>query len=175
LTAAYRIRRQIGIDAGHRIRLHGSKCRHLHGHRYTVEAVCEAGELADTGEQAGMVLDFAFLKDEMLGEIDSPCDHGFIAEVADTDLLALFTPAGTEPAEFAQALDAVVREQGFALPDDTALGTKLYVIGVPPTAENLARHWFERLAPRVAVRSAGRARLVRIVVWETPNCAAEWP
>ena len=175
MTAAYRIRRQIGIDAGHRIRLHGSKCRHLHGHRYTVEAVCEAAELAEAGEQTGMVLDFAFLKDEMLGEIDSPCDHGFIAEAADTELLALFTPAGTDPGEFAQALAEEVNAQGFAVSTDTALGTKLSVIGAPPTAEILARHWFERLAPRVAQRSAGRARLTRVVVWETPNCAAEWP
>jgi 6-pyruvoyltetrahydropterin/6-carboxytetrahydropterin synthase len=175
LTAAYRIRRQIGIDAGHRIRLHGSKCRHLHGHRYTIEAVCEADQLAGEGEQAGMVLDFAFLKDEMIGQIDAPCDHGFIAELADIELLAMFTPAEAGRVEFVEKLDTAVREQGFAVPDHTALGTKLYVIPVPPTAENLARHWFERLAPRVAARSEGRARLARVVVWETPNCAAEWP
>ena len=175
MTAAFRIRRQIGIDAGHRIRLHGSKCRHLHGHRYTIEAVCEAEQLAATGEQAGMVLDFAFLKDEMMREIDSPCDHGFIAELADIDLLAMFAPAGMGGAEFAQQLEAGVRDCGFANPQATALDTKLYVIAVPPTAENLARHWYERLGPRVAARSDGRARLVRLVVWETPNCAAEWP
>ncbi|MES1939034.1 6-pyruvoyl-tetrahydropterin synthase [Salinisphaera sp. T5B8] len=175
MTAAFRIRRQIGIDAGHRIRLHGSKCRHLHGHRYTIEAVCEAEQLAATGEQAGMVLDFAFLKDEMMREIDSPCDHGFIAELADVELLALFTPPDQDRAGFTQALKESVVSNGFASTTQTALGSKLYVIDVPPTAENLARHWFERLAPRVAARSEGRARLTRMVVWETPNCAAEWP
>ncbi|WP_114389441.1 6-carboxytetrahydropterin synthase [Notoacmeibacter marinus] len=175
MTNAYRIARRIGIDAGHRIRLHGSKCRNLHGHRYTIEAVCEAEHLAQEGEQAGMVLDFSFLKDEMMGEIDAPCDHGFIAEIADSECLAMFAPGGVFVENFIDALRESVEKDGFAATTKTTLGTKLYVIGAPPTAENLARHWFERLAPRIAERSEGRARLAKIVVWETPNCAAEWP
>ncbi|RLQ88395.1 6-pyruvoyl trahydropterin synthase family protein [Notoacmeibacter ruber] len=175
MTNAYRITRRIGIDAGHRIRLHGSKCRNLHGHRYTIEAVCEAHELAGSGEQAGMVLDFGFLKDEMMAEIDSPCDHGFIAEAADQDLLTMFAPKSEDAGAFIDTLRQAVEKQGFAQTVETALGTKLYVIGPPPTAENLARHWFERLASRVEKRSEGRARLVKLVVWETPNCSAEWP
>jgi len=43
-----------------------------------------------------------------------------------------------------------------------------------PTAECLARHWFERLASRVASRSDGMAELVRVSVWETPNCRADY-
>ena len=62
----YTVARQIGIDAGHRIQTHGSKCRHLHGHRYLIEAVCEAGHLHQGGEQTDMVLDFGFLKEEMM-------------------------------------------------------------------------------------------------------------
>lgn len=175
MTSAYRITRRIGIDAGHRIRLHGSKCRNLHGHRYTIEAVCEAVQLADDGEQAGMVLDFGFLKDEMMNEIDAPCDHGFIAEIGDFGVLEMFAPESQTAEGFMQGLAKAVAESGHAATTETRLGTKLYVIGTPPTAENLARHWFERLAPRVEARSEGRAKLVKITVWETPNCAAEWP
>lgn len=170
----YRITRRIGIDAGHRIRLHGSKCRHLHGHRYEVEATCAASTLHEGGEQAGMVLDFGFLKDEMMRVIDAPCDHGFIAELADVALLETFAPEGRDPAEWRAQLAEAVERDGFALTTDTRLGTRLYVIAMPPTAEALAKHWFERLAPLVRTRSDGLARLQRLRVWETPNCWAEW-
>ena len=52
---------------------------------------------------------------------------------------------------------------------------KLYVVPFVPTAENLAKHWFERLAPRVDARTEGRASLLKVLVWETPNCSAEYP
>ena len=51
---------------------------------------------------------------------------------------------------------------------------KLYVIGFPPTAECLARHWFERLGPAIARRSGGHAELTGVRVWETPNCWADF-
>ena len=40
------VRRQIGIDAGHRVMTHGSKCRNMHGHRYTIEAHCQTGQMS---------------------------------------------------------------------------------------------------------------------------------
>jgi 6-pyruvoyltetrahydropterin/6-carboxytetrahydropterin synthase len=144
---AYRITREIGIDAGHRVPQHGSKCRSLHGHRYTIQATCE-GPLAQAGEETGMVLDFGFLKDEMMGEIDEPCDHALILWNQDP-LIGILT--GQEGC------------------------TKLYQVAFSPTAENLARHWFERLAPRVAARTGGRATLTNLRVLETPNCWADYP
>ena len=33
--------RRIGIDMGHRVPDHGSKCRNPHGHRYEILATCE--------------------------------------------------------------------------------------------------------------------------------------
>ena len=70
----FRITRFIEIDAGHRIMTHGSKCRHLHGHRYRIEAECAAKAVQPDGVQTGMVLDFGFLKEEMVEIIDRPCD-----------------------------------------------------------------------------------------------------
>lgn len=170
------VTRQIGIDAGHRIASHGSKCRHLHGHRYLVEARCRArgGRLHDQGEQAGMVLDFGFLKDEMMAVIDEPCDHGLILDVSDTAILALFAPPGADPAAWMSALAARVRGEGYALVDGAHMDQKLYLIPYPPTAECLARHWHERLAPAVERRSDGMAELESVIVWETPNCYAEF-
>jgi 6-pyruvoyltetrahydropterin/6-carboxytetrahydropterin synthase len=172
----YRITRQIGIDAAHRIAQHGSKCRNLHGHRYMVEASCQArsGKLHETGEEGGMVLDFGFLKEEMLTVIDETCDHGLILDVADRALLAFFAPDSADADTWMDDLAARVATQGYVQVADARLGQKLYLIPYPPTAECLARHWFERLAPRVAGRSGGWAELTALTVWETPNCYAEF-
>ncbi|MDA8233003.1 MAG: 6-carboxytetrahydropterin synthase [Magnetospirillum sp.] len=171
---SYRVSRRIEIDAGHRIMTHGSKCRHLHGHRYAIEAVCEARDVHHDGEQTDMVVDFGFLKEEMLAAIDQPCDHGFIAALADRDLLAAFAPAGAEPEIWLAGLAAEVERRGAALTNDTRLATKLYVVPFQPTAECLAKHWFRCLEEPVRRRSAGTARLVGVRVWETPNCVAEY-
>lgn len=174
MTAPYRVSRRIEIDAGHRIMTHGSKCRHLHGHRYGIEAVCEAADLHRDGEQTDMVVDFGFLKEEMLRAIDAPCDHGFIAALADRELLTMFAPAGRDTAEWLARLEAEVRENGEATTTDTRLGTKLTVVTFQPTAECLAKHWFLKLVDPVTRRSGGTARLVAVRVFETPNCAAEY-
>lgn len=146
-TNRFSITREIGIDAAHRVPLHGSKCKGLHGHRYTIQAVC-TGRLFVGGEQDGMVLDFGFLKDEMMQVIDGPCDHGTILQEGDP------------------LVDVLVK---------APVPTKLYLLREAPTAENLARHWYGLLAPRVTLRSDGLAGLARVIVWETPNCQAEYP
>jgi 6-pyruvoyltetrahydropterin/6-carboxytetrahydropterin synthase len=170
--STFRVRRRIEIDAGHRIMTHGSKCRNLHGHRYVIEVECEASHLHPSGEQTDMVVDFGFLKDEMMRLIDAPCDHGFIASSADTELLALFAPQGA--AGWAESILAEVKDKGAALTTSTRMGTKLYVVPFQPTAECLAKHWFEVLVAPVRKRSDACARLVAVRVWETPNCMAEY-
>lgn len=172
----FAITRKIEIDAGHRIASHASKCRHLHGHRYVVEASCRAatGELVGSGEQAGMVLDFGFLKDEMVRIIDHFCDHGLILAVDDTALLRMFAPEVIDADGWIDAIAGDVAADGFALRTDARIEQKLYVIGFPPTAECLARHWFERLGPAIARRSGGHAELTGVRVWETPNCWADF-
>ena len=152
---SYTVTRQIAIDAGHRVMTHGSKCRHLHGHRYTIEASCLADHLQAGGEQSDMVLDFGFLKDEMMAEIDGPCDHGFLAHVEDADLLAMFCPEQADPAAWIAAIRTTVGRDKFCLTTATRLGTKLYVLDVNPTAEQLCRHWFGRSSPWLPPGAAG--------------------
>lgn len=161
-TAEHLISRRIEIDAAHRVMRHRGKCRNLHGHRYVVEAWC-AGPLA-AREQEGMVLDFAFLKEEMVALVDEHCDHGAIFFVDDPLLHALLGPDA--------GLKSAVDREGFAC-KESPFG-KFYVLPYSPTAENLARHWFGRLQPRIGARSDGRARLVMVKVWETPNCWAAY-
>ena len=170
----FTVTRQISIDAGHRVMTHGSKCRHLHGHRYTIEAVCLSDHLQNRGEQSDMVVDFGFLKEEMMAEIDAPCDHGFLAQIADVELLSMFQPDRDDFLQWLADLQTVVAHDGYCLTTDTKLGTKLYVLDVNPTAEQLSRHWYKRLAPRVAERSGGQAKLAELIVWETPNCRASY-
>lgn len=170
------VTRSIGIDAGHRIMTHGSKCKHLHGHRYTIDATCEAigGELHGEGEQTDMVVDFGFLKDEMMKHIDEPCDHGLILSIQDEEVLKMFAPENQEFSEWLGSKRNEVVEQGFCETTDAKLSMKLYLADFQPTAESLAHHWFRRLSAPVHNRSSQMARLLQIKVWETPNCSAEY-
>jgi len=174
MTEQHLITREIGIDAGHRVTFHGSKCRNLHGHRYTIQATCQ-GPLFTEGEQTGMVLDFGFLKEEMVNQIDVPCDHGQIIWAGDHEVLGMFAYVN-DSIDYAWVDDiaAIAEREGFAQ-TASPLGLKVYVVPFMPTAENLARHWFERLTPRVVGRSDGKATLLKVKVWETPNCSAEYP
>ncbi len=174
MPAPFRVSRRIEIDAAHRIMTHGSKCRNLHGHRYGIEVICEAVSLHDQGEQSGMVVDFGFLKEEMMIAIDQPCDHGFMAALADRDLLAMFAPSGHVSDQWIADIGAQVAAHGEATTTQTRLGTKLTVMPMQPTAEGLAQHWYGKLAGPVQTRSGGTARLVSVKVFETPNCWAEY-
>ena len=174
---AYTITRHVEIDAGHRVMTHRSKCRHLHGHRYTVEATCITSDdrLHDSGEQTDMVLDFGFLQEEMLHAIHAPCDHSFIVALADTELLDMLAPPDKLTASlWHQTLTAEIQEVGFCATSTGRLKTRLYVVPFQPTAERLARHWFERLAPAVTRRSTGLSTLFSVVVWETPKSHASY-
>jgi 6-pyruvoyltetrahydropterin/6-carboxytetrahydropterin synthase len=164
------IDRKIEIDAAHRVHLHGSKCGQLHGHRYSVHAVC-SGSLAEGGEEDGMVMDFGFLKEEMISVIDNCCDHGLILSESDP-LLKIFLSKDCKnhpiigPSGFNFILNSIVY--------DVSIG-KIYIIKNTPTAENLAQHWFLRLAPKIKSETNDRAVLERVIVFETPNCYASYP
>lgn len=160
------ITREIGIDMGHRVTYHGSKCRNLHGHRYTVHATC-SGPLYASGEQEGMVLDFGFLKEEMMNEIDTPCDHGMCLWIEDP-LLSTFTD--DEGIAFARHM---IKLNGYF--ETNLITGKMYIVPFVPTAENLAKHWFERLTPKILKRTDNQAKLEFVKVWETPNCSASYP
>ena len=159
MSQLFRITREIGIDAAHRVPEHGSKCRSLHGHRYTVQATWEGALVTQAGDAAeGMVEDFSQLKQWMLEEIDLPCDHGTILYAQDPllSVLTLEHPV--------QIPVAVLGRWG-----------KLYVVPFIPTAENLARHWFERLQSRTLTGLPRSCRIATVRVYETPNCWADFP
>lgn len=74
------ITRTFGIDMGHRLQKHESKCRNVHGHRYTIEVSCRGLVKLD---DVGRVIDFGVLKEKVGSWLDDVFDHGFVAEDGD--------------------------------------------------------------------------------------------
>ncbi len=169
MSPHYLIECRIEFDAGHRITHHGSKCRNLHGHRYTVVAVC-SGPLITTGEQQGMVIDFDFLREEMNKTIMECCDHTMMLWI-DDPLAQNFID---DPKRFENEIRPEVAKNGGYRTDQSLVGA-LYFMSAVPTAENLAAHWFEKLHPKVRERSGHQAQLHQIKVYETPEFIAVYP
>ena len=95
-----------------------------------------------------------------------------ILSIDDADMLSLFCPAEEGFGSWQAALRSRVAANGHVATGACRFGQKLYVIAPQPTAECLARHWFDVLAPAVRDRSEGHAELIQVRVEETPNCWA---
>ena len=155
----YSASRQIEIDAAHRVPRHGSKCRQVHGHRYVIDAVVEAEEVYESGEQQGMAMDFGFMKDIMTEVIHDTCDHRLLLYQEDPLCELLREVCDKMPA-------GMLEEVGLA---------GIVELPVVPTAENLAQYWFSQVYTRMTqdIR-AQNCRLAQVVVHETPNCSASY-
>ena len=129
------VTKQIEIDLGHRLMNHKSKCSRYHGHRYKIEVGVDDKVTIKKGvSDEGMVIDFGDLKEIMMQEIDAKFDHRFIIEKG--DLLS----------------DSAFRSLG------------IIEVDFPPTAENLAKHWYLLIEPKL--------RISYVKVWETPTSTA---
>ncbi len=149
MSGRFAITRRLEFDAGHRIPHHGSKCRHVHGHRYVLELTLTGSLVTTPGaSDEGMVMDFSDVKALALAHLVEHWDHAFLAWCDDP---------------VAQAIAA-------AMPDHRTVW-----LDVVPTAENLARLAYETLAPVFAARYGERLQLSRVRLYETPNCWADFP
>ena len=146
----YGLQAEAHFDAAHFLTDYHGKCENLHGHRWRVVATIEVAELQGAeagghlrddgtygadGTERDMVVDFGAFK-RIVGEVADELDHTFLVE-----------EGSLSPATVA-ALEA----EGF----------KLTMLPFRTTAENLARHVFERLAERDLPIS-------QVEVDETPN------
>ena len=78
------ITKEIGIDMGHRVPNHKSKCRNPHGHRYTLEVTITAPLIdTDGASDEGMIFDFGDIKKHMMEKIHDVLDHGFMYNYLD--------------------------------------------------------------------------------------------
>jgi 6-pyruvoyltetrahydropterin/6-carboxytetrahydropterin synthase len=170
----YSISKYIEIDAAHRVTYHDSKCRNVHGHRYRVELHVCGEELQKDGGQEGMLMDFSFMKDLLNEFVDANCDHGIILWNRDPLVLALCKDEQTEE----DSQDAFRQSESlinFGSYVKQGKFGKMYIVPFIPTAENLARHWYELLKDRVAMRSKGHAQIQRVRVYETPTSVCDYP
>jgi len=92
----------------------------------------------------GRVIDFSVLKSRLGRWIDENWDHGFVLHRDD-----------------AEAIDAVRRVPG----------QKLFLLDGNPTAENMALHLLDEVAP--AELAGLGVEVVKVTLWETENCFAE--
>lgn len=142
-----RITRRLEFDAGHRIPHHESQCRHLHGHRYTLE-VTLSGDIVTTegAPDQGMVKDFSEVKTIAAQFIADPWDHAFLAWKKDSSVVEFLS----------------------ALPEH-----KTVLFDAPPTAEHLAVVAFRVLRKAYREQYGNRLTLERVRIYETPNAWAD--
>jgi len=135
--------RSLRFCAGHRLFRHEGKCAYLHGHNYRADIEVEAIGGGRAVDAVGRVIDFALIKQRMLGWLDEHWDHAFILFAEDESALAAV-----------RAVDP----------------TKYFVLPWNPTAENMARYLLEVVAPAVLGDLGVIAR--RVAVWETDEACA---
>lgn len=134
----YILKTETHFDAAHFLAGYEGKCRNIHGHRWRVEAEIAAESLRTQAQERGMVIDFSLFRD-VLTKIAKDYDHTLIYE------------RGSLHAKTLSAL----RAEEFSLTE----------VAFRPTAENLARDFYERLAEQ-------GMPVVRVAVYETPNNCA---
>lgn len=98
----------------------------------------------ETQDEVGRVLDFSVLKQKFKGWIDEHWDHAFL--LWDRDENGLAAIRSVEP-------------------------HRLFVMPYNPTAENMAKHLLEEVAPHLLEGTGARA--VKVVIWETEESYAE--
>lgn len=163
----FEISKEIELDCGHRVPLHQSKCKNLHGHRYTVQLTI-SGPLVEAGAESGMVKDFGFLKEILMKVVHDPYDHKLILQFSDplADCLC-------------DSLNLLAIRAGIT--DDVHTGTcvaeiggfegiRIILISRPPTAENLARMWGEACRAKLPTG----VTMSTLTVYETPTSIATY-
>lgn len=140
--------RRLEWDSAHRVLRHESKCASIHGHRYAAEFECEAAEL----DSVGRVIDFGHVKEVVGKWIDDNLDHTALVNSEDRAFLQLV--------DMEHQLDPEMRRAPFIFESKE------------PTAENIASMLIDTANLLLSGACAG-IKVVRVRVWETPNCYAE--
>lgn len=134
----YYLKTRESFDSAHFLAGYAGKCANLHGHRWTLEVEIGGVQLTKSGPKRDMLLDFGDFKKVVRALADS-YDHKLIYE-----------EGSLKPATV-----AALQEEGF----------QMVVLPFRPTAENLAKHFYDLL------KKCG-LDLYAVTVYETPeNCA----
>lgn len=137
------ITRRLEFDAGHRIPNHNSQCKHLHGHRYSIEITLSGDVITAEGVSSeGMVMDFSDVKRIAKEQVVDAWDHAFLVYRGDKVVLDFL---------------------------NTMPNHKTVVLDVIPTVENLAMVAFDLLVGAYQDTYGNHLRLARVRLYETPN------
>lgn len=117
----YYITAKADFDSAHFLAGYQGKCRHIHGHRWSIVGKFAGETLQSQGEQAGMLLDFSDVK-KALRDLADSLDHCLLIEAG-----------SLRPGTM-----AALREEGFLVQE----------LPFRPTAENLAKHLFVEMKHR---------------------------
>lgn len=135
------VTKTVSFDAAHLLTGHGGQCKNLHGHTYKV--VVELGNTPPLpGQPDDMVMDFKELKAVLQEEVVIPCDHAF-----------LYDTTSAVETDIAKTLEKH--------------GLRTYALSYRSTSENLAKHFFEKIAGRGLPVTA-------VSVSETPESCATY-
>ena len=132
------VTKTVKFDAAHILTNHQGLCKNLHGHTYRVDVSVAAPD----GNLDDMVIDFKDLKKIASETVCDVFDHAFIYNTE--------SPGECEIA-------AVVEKNGM----------RTVALPFRSTAENLARHFYGELLPKIP-------GLVAVKVWETADSCAEF-
>ncbi len=134
----YRLKTESSFDSAHFLSGYEGKCRNIHGHRWRVVAYISSDDVMTDGVQKGMLIDFKDFKSILRNETEA-LDHALIIEKGSLQ---------------DELFDMLIKND-----------FKIISLDFRPTAENLAKYFFEVLKKRGLDISA-------VEVYETPdNCA----
>lgn len=135
----YYLKTSASFDSAHFLAGYRGKCSNLHGHRWTIEVQISGETLQESGTKRGMLLDFGDVK-HAVRELADSYDHALLYE---------------ENSLQRATVEALLAE-----------GFRLIPLPFRPTAENLAKSFYDTL-------SASAIPISRVTVYETPdNCAS---
>jgi 6-pyruvoyltetrahydropterin/6-carboxytetrahydropterin synthase len=147
-----RVSKEFTFDAAHMLTGHEGLCKNLHGHTYKVVVAVSLKTptgLMTSGPSEGMVLDFKDLKNALNARLFNQLDHSYIYN----------SKGGAAERAIAELLEA--------------LGMRTFDMMMKPTAENMARYFFEVIASEMGASLDYQLRLEKVTVWETPTSFAE--
>ena len=135
----YTLKTASGFDSAHFLKGYNGKCSNIHGHHWSVEIIVGSDVLNEDEQTRGMIVDFSQLKKD-LRELTDALDHSLIIE------------KGSLKDKTMEAL----KEEDF----------RIVELDIRPTAENLARYFYELMSGR-------GYRVIEATVYETrKNCAS---
>lgn len=88
-----RCSKSIAFCAGHRLKDHAGKCRHLHGHNYSATLTFEG----PNDGPVGVVIDFADIKKHVSAWLDAWWDHAFILAADDAEAIKAISQVAGSP------------------------------------------------------------------------------